>query len=349
MGWFGVKKSNEVDIYTSLPNSDLLYVSYDKKIPDVIRGIHISISIDEYGHIQVDDSSRQIPDPSTIYIHLPIDEGYAGALPYFPHYIEMTPQQRYKYLCWLRDVTAPIDMGFVFIYYYGLERQLLIGNFDKAFDEIIKLRNAHDNKSFQKYSENALMHSAIMKGRPDRLLDLHKKTEISGYSNVMFLLSYNSGLTLGSSQLRLIFKKLFPLSRTPERENKELFKECIDEILSKKYPFGFPLKDYDISKIKNTHEVRFANYSFPPEIQQVEITNFYGYKPFVADMESLFNDSYTLYKDKKKLLKTGKTPEEIAAALLAKNLRRYKKLLKEKLITQEEHDVLVGYINQNKM
>ncbi|MGL5914111.1 MAG: TerB N-terminal domain-containing protein [Bacteroidales bacterium] len=330
--------------YKDLPNKDLLYIAYDKKIPSVNRGIKISVSFDENGKVRVEDSSRQIPDPSTIYIHLPIADGDAMPLDYWPHYIEMSPQQRCCYLTWLRDVTQPIDMGYVFIYYYGLERQMLTGNFDRAFDEIIKLRNAHYNRSFQKYSENALVHAALMNGKIDKLIDLHDKTEISGYNNAMFLLAHNQKLTLGEKQLMLIFKKAFPLSKSAEKENKTLYEECIAETLSNQYSAGFPLSSYDLSKVAIATERRFANYSFPPEINAVDITDFYKCKVLIADLKVIFNDAYSLYKLKNKLLKSGQTTEEVTLSLHKKKLSRYQKLLKSKLITKDEHDTLVSAI-----
>lgn len=342
-----IKRTSPVSLERELPNKDLLYISYDRTIPSVNRGFSLTVNIDSNGHVVIDNHERQIPDPSTIYVHLPISEDYTvNQLPYWPHYIELTPGQRYGYLCWLRNVELPTDMGYVFLYYYGLERHLLIGGFDRAFDEIIKLRNVHKNKSFQKYSENALIHAAIMRDRIDRLMDLHEKTEVSGHSNAMFLLAYNAGLDLGVEQLLLIFYKAFTTSRKPTKEDKAIFIECLSYILMQKHGKpSFPIKDYDISKTRVAREPRFANYSFPKEIQYVEITDFYQCKSMMQDLQSLFNDTYSLYKSKKALLKSSKTPEEIAIALLKKNESRYKKLLKEKLITNHEYDILMQQNN----
>jgi len=350
MGFFDlIKKSSSVSFENELPNKDLLYISYDRTIPTVYKGVHISISLDSNGNIKIDNKINQIPDPSTIYFHLPIrEEINVAPLPYWPHYIEITPGQRFKYLSWLRNVEQPIDPGYVFLYFYGLERQLLTGNFDKAFDEIIKLRNAHNNKSFLNYSENALVHAAIMCGRTNKLINLREKTVTSGYSNAMFLLAYNAGFGLGVEQLILIFHKAFTTSRNAVKENKPLFIECITEELTKRYGIAsFPIKDYDISKVKSVTETRFANYSFPPEIQQVELTDFYQCKMLMEDLKLLFEDSYRIFKAKKSLIKSDKTPEEIEAAILKKNENRYKKLLKEKMITQMEYDILIKYNNGN--
>ena len=89
MGIFDLMKSNAVVTFEKeLPNKDLLYISYDKNIPSVNRGLSISFSFDVNGHLVVNDHSIQIPDPSTIYVHLPISEDYnVPNLPYWPHYI----------------------------------------------------------------------------------------------------------------------------------------------------------------------------------------------------------------------------------------------------------------------
>ncbi|MBN2570741.1 MAG: TerB N-terminal domain-containing protein [Ignavibacteriales bacterium] len=349
MGLFDlIKQNNLVSFENELPNKDLLYISYDKNIPSVNRGLCITINLDSNGNVIIDDKSNQIPDPSTIYIYLPITEDYnVPGLPYWPHYIELTSGQRYNYLCWLKNVEQPIDMGYVFLYYYGLERQLLIGNFEKAFNEIIKLRNVHFNKSFQKYSENALVHAAIMRNKVDYLIDLHEKTEISGYSNAMFLLAYNAELDLGEEQLILIFHKAFTTSRKAVKENKPLFVECLINTLNRRYGKpSFSFNNYNISKVKTITEARFANYSFPKEIQYVEITDFYQCKQLMQDLQSLFEETYSLYKSKKSELKSNKTPEELEIARKKKNESRYKKLLKEKLLTQEEYEVLLNYNNK---
>lgn len=350
MGLFDIiKRNSSVSFETELPNKDLLYISYDKEIPRVNRGIRITIRLDSNGNVFMDDKAEQVPDPSTIYIHLPIsDENEVPGLPYWPHYIELTSGQRYNYLQWLRNVEQPIDMGYVFLYYYGLERQLLIGDFDKAFDEIVKLRNAHNNKSFHKYSENALVHAAIMRDKIDALIELHERTEISGYSNAMFLLAFNAGLDLGEEQLILIFHKAFTISRKPVKENKSLFTECLSSTLNRRYGKpSFTIKDYDISKTKTVTEARFANYSFPEEIQYVDITDFYQCKPLIQELQSVFDETYTLYKSKKAELKSDKTPEEIELARRKRNENRYKKLLKEKKLTQEEFEILMKYNQEN--
>jgi hypothetical protein len=107
-------------------------------------------------------SFGQDVEPSLIFTNLPIKKpdsiGNVEHPPYFPSYSNLTPEQRFVYLRLLNNpYDADIDIGFVFILYYGLERHLLQGDFERAFNVILKLRDVHKNKSFQHYSTNALV------------------------------------------------------------------------------------------------------------------------------------------------------------------------------------------------
>lgn len=341
---------NTLTIEREIPNRDLLYVSYETEIPRVNRGVGINISFDKNGNIKVGSIERQIPDPSTIYIHLPIcEESDVERLPYWPHYIEMTPGQRFKYLCWLRDVTQPTDMGYVFIYYYGLEKKMLTENFDRAFDEIVKLRNFHENKSFLRYSENALIHGAILRNRLDKLVDLDERTEVTRYSNALFLIAHKERIGLGASQLALVCGSTIGTAKKAIKDDKPLYLSCLKDLLDSQYGGSFIISDYDISKVKTVTEQRFANYSFSKELQYVTITDFYRCKEIMNEIEVIHNIAYDHYKKKKAIAKSNKTPEEAALALKKRDANRYKKLLKEKSITQEEYNVLVSYLESKPL
>ncbi len=53
-------------------------------------------------------------------------------LPYWPSYHAATPQQRSRYLDWLvgERCDPNIEIGYVFIYFYGLERRILVDDAD---------------------------------------------------------------------------------------------------------------------------------------------------------------------------------------------------------------------------
>ena len=131
-------------------------------------------------------------EPSAISTKMPIkdvsDITKVSRPPYYPRYSELTPEQRGVYWKLLSNPYNPeIDIGFVFVLYYGLERHLLNGNYEKAFDVIIKLRDVHKNPSFQNYSAHALI--------------------LTSLNNFSFLFSIESRISRPSSNNSFIFFK----------------------------------------------------------------------------------------------------------------------------------------------
>ena len=113
---------------------------------------------------------------------------------YFPTYSSLTPEQKWLYLKLLSNpYDTSIDIGFIFILYYGLERHLLNGNFEEAIDVIFKLRDVHTNKSFQTYSANAIVLACMLHQRGDLVLEfiesLDKEHELA-FSDNLFLICY---------------------------------------------------------------------------------------------------------------------------------------------------------------
>lgn len=340
---------SEHDDIGEIENKDLLWISYDRNVPQNIKGFSLTFSVDHLGRIKFNTVKTEKPDPSTIWVYLPIKAGYAEKLPYWPHYIDLSPQQRYAYLSWLRNVDEPTDMGNVFLYYYGLERHLLLGDIDKAVTQIIRLRNTHKNKSFFNYSENSIIHACIMRDRLDLLLTLHEKTEVSGFKNIQFLLAYNLGFDLSPENVIWIFYKLYPKSRKAILGDREKIEQFTSDALLN--IFGaptFPIKQVvNIEKIKTTTEVRFCNYSFPDDIRNVEITDFYSSKELLSLIDRVFCLAYDSYKkDAAYLRKLNSSPlseEELLERQRKRDLNRYKRLLQDKKITQEEFEVLNKY------
>ena len=80
---------------------------------------------------------------------------------YWPSYSELNPGQKRMFLKWLSEGKndTTIDIGYVFIYFYGLEYRVLKENKDLELIgyEIIRLRKYYaSNRSFQGYSESLL-------------------------------------------------------------------------------------------------------------------------------------------------------------------------------------------------
>ena len=285
---------------SEIENKDLLFISYDENIPPNYNGVSCSFKLDLNGNIVMDTIVHKKTDPSTIWVYLPVEKNETVApLPYFPHYIDLSPSQRFTYLNWLRNVDNPIDIGYVFLYFYGLERHLLLGNIDKAVTQIIRLRNHHQNKSFHGYTQYSIIHACIMRNRIDLLMNL--ELQVKDFTNAQLLLAQNMRFVLSANNLADVFYKLYPKSRKAIKDNYSLFVNCIKTTLVKMFQIdSFSLSDIDISKAPTVRERRFCNYTFPEEIRFVDITDYYKCDDFLSKINLVFTNSYEHYKSENK-------------------------------------------------
>lgn len=106
-----------------------------------------------------------------------------GRIGYFPSYAGLDPVCRHAYLRWLADGrSAPgVDMGLVFLYFYGLERRL-IGDRSQTdasaiIAEVERLRRIYGaNASFMRYSDQFLsMARLVFDCAPSEPPDLHDR------------------------------------------------------------------------------------------------------------------------------------------------------------------------------
>lgn len=101
-------------------------------------------------------------DASTIVTSLPLGRAdRALPLPYWPRYSEADPDQRTRYLEWMAAGRSDPDIaiGYVFIFFYGLERRVLIEREDEqtAKAEVERLLRIYGNNgSFRSYASEFL-------------------------------------------------------------------------------------------------------------------------------------------------------------------------------------------------
>lgn len=106
-------------------------------------------------------------DASTIVLSLRVgDASRAPPLPYWPSYSGADPEQRGKYLDWMAGgrADAAISIGYVFIFFYGLERRVLVdrAHWDEARAEVIRLLELHSGSgSFRCYASDFLAFAEI--------------------------------------------------------------------------------------------------------------------------------------------------------------------------------------------
>ena len=136
-------------------------------------------SLDGYGTEAslVDDSLKVDNKPSSFE---------DGSLGYWPKFISLTAKERGAYLSWLSgnrsDPETPL--GYVFIYFYGLERRITVDSIKQAvndsefkmlFDEILRLKGIYGSShSFSSYSTRLLEIMCILRPHVVSHLELEK-------------------------------------------------------------------------------------------------------------------------------------------------------------------------------
>jgi hypothetical protein len=277
----------------------LLFVSHNKPRGHGF-GLQFTISISAQGDV------GEVPDdPSTIYSMLPASDPKnkesVSKLSYFPSYSEMQPEQRGLYLRWLYDVTAPIDAGYVFVYYYGLERHLVYGDFDAAFEEIRLLRRHHDNGSFQSYSASALVHSCLLRKRIDKLQELYA-SGFDYFDNSNLLILYHSGLDILPDMMFKLATILTGVNRRYIRLKPDAYKRQIEYVLVEKFGKpSYPLTSkFALEGVEGIPYSIFANSSFPPEVRTPRLPNLLRHPVFHAEMSAFFNIVHEAVKSESK-------------------------------------------------
>lgn len=197
-------------------------------------------------------------DASLIDGSLPIagpNPGPTERLPYWPTYQDASPQQRSKYLDWLAAGRSDptIELGYVFIYFYGLERRVLLDDADHQViaEEVLRLRTIYtSSRSFQRYTAS-LLWMIVALGAKRRLLsaDLVERifatAERWDAESLGRCLAYyvDSGTPLDASRALLVAQQDH---RVPKsiivRRHDQLFRELFAKKFAEQFPRGLELK-----------------------------------------------------------------------------------------------------------
>lgn len=240
-------------------------------------------------------------EPSLIWARLPIKKNNAlenGAL-YCPAYSTLTPEQRWQYLCWLRNVEEETNLSYVFLYYYGLERHLLLGDYDKAVDEILRLLKHHRKKSFPDYAIAALITASAHRKR----LDIIEKAPmlLDEITNEALYLRALAGKRLLAKDIMNLFylKKLDRnhyiikcVESHPEMFMKKL-KETIEEYETQN---GQILEKLNAISAPKRKGISFANTSFSHAIRTINVPNILFNKEFQSIIRKLLSRTYSKVK-----------------------------------------------------
>lgn len=239
--------------YVQIPSDDKITIS--------AQGVSITISfgMDE--------------EPSLIYMGLPVGEAREDVEhpPYYPTYKELTPEQRgiyWKLLANPYDNT--IDIGYIFILYYGLERFLLTDKYETAIDVILKLRDVHQNKSFQSYSANAVILTCLYWQRADIIQkfmkSLDKEYELSFSSNLFLLCKYSLGIPLTAVEIMRMAKAFEFTKNNYIKKYPDIFLTALSQNIHELYksdeiPWNKLLTSSEFNKLSKEETIIFANVS----------------------------------------------------------------------------------------
>ena len=203
---------------------------------------------------------------------------------YWPSYCQISPRSRAAYIEWLASERNNPDcyIGYVFLYFYGIERRLLVDGKDGGIPiserttlakELLRLKKVYGgNRSFNGYVTSLLAHTWVLyncDNQPDISLLVAKRNFTSVFK---FLLgqAVANGKPV-SSDLALAWVKSHPeLSlRTPARRCESEFGQLFKLRYKEKYGDGFIIKP---NKTKLQLEYHPANSSL------------YGYQSVKLDL-----------------------------------------------------------------
>jgi hypothetical protein len=250
--------------------------------------IYVKLTLGDEG---ISSETVDPTEPSCVFAKLPVsqpeDIQTVPRPPYWPSYAELSAQQRWIYLDWLRDVRKPVDLGYVFVYFYGLERHLVFKDFDAATAEILLLLEYHSKSSFPFYAKRALMAAAILRDRFDlfqRLPWLLDETD-----PVAFWVRRKWGYKLKPQDvinLRYLpkFYKTDYIRKYPNKFS-EILGRKLD--LYEEHHQAHLLLKFGEDELPRVRTSVFANRSLPDQVREPELPDILQYGPFKQEIGNL--------------------------------------------------------------
>ncbi|MEI9424189.1 TerB N-terminal domain-containing protein [Mesorhizobium sp. Cs1299R1N1] len=180
---------------------------------------------------------------------------------YWPSYSSISPAARKSYLDWLAGSRSDPDayIGYVFLYFYGLERRLMLeerpADADGVVVEVRRLLQVYGgNGSFKRYAGELLSAYQLKSAQLPEKLDL--EVEENSYE-IPIMLKVALGMRVRSGEaiepdLLLAYVLADPETRvrTPARRAQTLLRELFAEAVEKQYPNGVRVSAAGVRKLK---------------------------------------------------------------------------------------------------
>lgn len=248
-------------------------------------------------------------EPSLIDFSLPVtssqvDEEEANSLSYYPSYASMSPGQRKTYLNWLCNIDSPINISYVFVFYYGLERHLYLGNFHEATETVVRLLKKHTNKSLFHYATSALIGSSIFRNNFSIIEDLLNDEYFCSHFDqtspeYLAYMHYNNN-SLSVDNVLSLSKNVGFTNTRYLKSDYSLFRQELGNALCKKYPEKLiPLREFALDECPVTTATLAANTSLS-KIRYRTIPDLRNNVMFSSLLHSLLTEAHESVKQFKK-------------------------------------------------
>lgn len=234
-----------------------------------------------------------------IYAGMPI--GQIGANTKIDRYLvykELSPSKRALYLNWLTNIENPIEPGYVFMFYSGLERHLVYGKYKEASQKILTLQNLHQDPYTKIYSRTAILMSSIIHNDPEILTNVPMIEEMDAYyGNVLLNVKYHFKQDLSPEDI-------LSLSSAVRFENKryikgypELFAQKISDVLEKEYGRA-TMPFYNIStKYEKKSQFVFLSTCLTDDLRNPELLAIVWNKEFCGAIGKILAESHEMVKE----------------------------------------------------
>lgn len=253
---------------------DLLWISDGKKKIIDFEKVH-SITND---YFKIFNQDVAYSEPSRIMtkskIKKPNDPELVGPPDRSPSYSSLTPEQKWMYLNFLQDpYTQYVNVTYVFLFYYGLERHLFEGDFDKAFQIIIKLRDIYNNRPFHGYSARAIAYSCLYHNKREMLIEFISPTDEFYdhlHINSLVLVLYNYELDLPAANIMKAAKDFGFSNNNYISKYPKLFLDTLKKVVCQKYN----KESIDVHSFFDSHKISRLSYYDAPIYANKSLSNF---------------------------------------------------------------------------
>ncbi|HLP48912.1 MAG TPA: TerB N-terminal domain-containing protein [Candidatus Deferrimicrobium sp.] len=273
-------------------------------VPVNIAGYEISSGMIYCGKHMRSVSSEYLIEPGFINADLPVarttPDREGENMGYWPSYSQITPSSRAAYLEWLAGgrVDRNINIGYVFLFFYGLERRLLNDTkksmvakdeIQKIIDELKRLRDlyASENSSFNHYV-NSLLELIELQNVQSKFYELDPPSIKYTYEMSPVIKLALGQLAQESKPLPANWMYAYTLHhpeiylRTPAKRCQEEFKNLFRIRYNRKYNEGIVVKP-------NKTGIDINYHCASPGLGEISIKNA-GNIPDVSILKSLLNN-----------------------------------------------------------